>query len=142
MHLPLVIIILVLTACGRSSQDNALISCRGTITDPFGQPVEGASIRVYEIWVNPNLTGNNEGFTEKIKIWTETDTDKEGHFETQIPFDRSLKQVSISKDGYKDKNSVILIESMQHADSLRFQIEPLTLIPGIFRDEHLLIKHD
>ncbi len=116
---------------------------RGTITDESGVPVPSARITFYESWVNANVTDNKGGFEERVRVLGEVISDEYGVFELIFSTQPGLKQISIKRDGFLEKNTTFLLNS-----------EDTTPITGPYAlkyagetssrqdEEEMLIKHE
>lgn len=135
----------LISSCGGKSpaSEEMTYNVRGTITDESGLPVPTARITVYEIWVNANVTDNNGGFEEKVRVLGEVNSDDSGMFDLTFLAHPGLKQVSISRDGFLEKNSTYLLEAEDTSPIigpyvLEYAHETLTSREV----EEMLIKHE
>lgn len=140
----LILAYLISSCIGKSgASEEITYTLTGTITDESGLPLPTARITVYEIWVNANVTDNNGGFEEKVRVLGEANSDDSGRFELTFSAYPGLKQVSISRDGFLEKNTTYLLEDGDTSPMTGpyvLEYENATSSPG--KEEEMLIKHD
>ena len=135
----------LISSCGGKypAGEELTYNVRGTITDESGLPVPSARITVYEIWVNVNVTGNHEGFEEKVRVLVEAESDDSGMFVLTFPAHPGLKQISISREDYIEKNTTFLLTKEDTSPTTGPYVlayASKTLSAG--DSEEMLIKHE
>ncbi len=142
--LSLILAWLIISCRGKSHAGEEMkYNIRGTITDESGTPLPTARITVYEIWVNANVTDNNDGFEEKVRVLGEANSDDSGRFELTLSAYPGLKLVSINRDGFLEKNTTYLLEDGDTTHMIGpyvLEYENETSSPG--KEEEMLIKHN
>lgn len=135
----------LISSCGGKSpaSEEMTYNVRGKITDESNLPLPTARITVYEIWVNANVTDNNGGFEERVRILGEAESDYSGRFALTFPAHPGLKQVAISREDFIEKNSTFLLteeDTSLTAGPYVLEYAKETLSAG--DNEQMLIKHE